>query len=176
MATEPRTMHNEIEQEHPTDYAAVRPFKPGDVVVDRDAEDKEASRAVVLRVLPYRAFSAGVVLETRQTTVARMNPCYPADDFVIRVGHVAELDDRLPDWREHAPVGDDRRGGMSPLYGYILAHCRQHGEMFPWRDYPHSRLVQWGTVEIEPDNTDEADTAPTAAIVPLSDTESLDTN
>jgi hypothetical protein len=76
-------------------------FPPGALVVDREDDDPEPDHAVVLNTPPIRA--ADWTVHRLETTVAKDNPDYPADDPVVVVAFREYLEehDHLPDWDDH---------------------------------------------------------------------------
>ncbi len=149
---------DQLEQEI-TPWPRAQTFEAGDLVVDRHelplwgSDAIEAAAVVLYRRVPD-AKQAGVVTEEGPTTVACLNPEYPADDAVYRIAKVSRLDCDVPGWRRWNAKNarDQGEGFKRELHTYQT----EQSVAITTHDYPASRLYPAGRLTLpQPHEDDE---------------------
>ncbi len=104
-------------------------FTPGDRVVDTDPVDPDDTPDEMVVLDPDIGTAATVTVDG--TTIAELNPSYPADERVVETAYISYLDSYVSPWREWAPT---------ELGDRLTVFCRQWGIQQATYSYPEGRL------------------------------------
>lgn len=109
------------------------PYRPGDLVYDRDADPTADEIGVMLVVATPDATAAEHTINALGRTVADVNAQYPDDDAVVSGVYISDLDSLIgPDrWRAWDPQG---------MPAELAAHCSTWGISVREYDFPATRL------------------------------------
>ncbi len=115
----------------PRERRGKRGIEPGDRVVDRDADDKHPSQAVVLTL---RGAADDVRVPAAGATVADLNPDYPSGAVVADVAFKSELGRAVDQWRNVAPeeLYERAAGAALTLFSYPVPRLALVDDRVPW--------------------------------------------